>query len=171
MIVYDLKCRKDHVFEAWFPDSASFTAQAEAGKVICPVCGSKKVTKALMAPAVLKGGRSAAERSRQSPDSQSPDSRPPGGEAFDGRSPDASAAVAESGKAGELRHMLRQLRDQVEKNCDYVGGAFAEEARKIHYGETDPRGIYGEASDAEAEELQDEGIEVARVPWLPRENS
>src|SRR3546814_3404089 len=60
-------------------------------------------------------------------------------------------AVAESAKAAELRRLLRELRQHVEHNCDYVGERFAEEARKIHYGETDPRGIYGETSDAEAE--------------------
>ncbi len=153
MIVYDLKCRKDHVFEAWFPDSASFTAQAEAGKVVCPVCGSKKVSKALMAPNVVaRKGRETAPLPAEKP----------AGEA---------AAMADSAKAGELRRMLRELRDHVEKSCDYVGEQFAEEARKIHYGESDPRGIYGETSDAEAKELQEEGIEVARVPWLPRENS
>jgi hypothetical protein len=79
--------------------------------------------------------------------------------------------VADSEKAGELRRMLRELREHVENNCDYVGGEFAEEARRIHYGESDPRGIYGETSDDEAKSLEDEGIEVARVPWLPRENS
>ncbi|WP_193368547.1 DUF1178 family protein [Pelagibius marinus] len=162
MIVYDLKCRKDHVFEAWFPDSASFTAQAEAGKVVCPVCGSRKVTKALMAPAVVTSRRGKAEpadRAQETPQ-ESPRENGP-----------AAAALADSEKAGELRRMLRELRDHVEKNCDYVGDQFAEEARKIHYGESDPHGIYGETSDAEAKELQDEGIEVARVPWLPRENS
>ncbi|GAB4394237.1 MAG: DUF1178 family protein [Kiloniellaceae bacterium] len=164
MIVYDLKCRKDHVFEAWFPDSASFAAQAEAGKVVCPVCGSRKVTKALMAPAVLKGGRGKAEGSREG--SGQSDAGASGGVPGP-----AAAALGDSEKAGELRRILRGLREQVEKNCDYVGEQFAEEARKIHYGETDPRGIYGETSDAEAKELQDEGIEVARIPWLPRENS
>jgi hypothetical protein len=154
MIVFDLKCRKDHVFEAWFPDSASFAEQVEGGKVLCPVCGSRKVAKALMAPNVAKTkGRAAA--------------RPPEG----GSTGDAGMAVAETEKAGELRRLLRGLRDHVEKNCDYVGGQFAEEARKIHYGEADPRGIYGETSDSEAKALKDEGIEVARVPWLPRENS
>ena len=59
----------------------------------------------------------------------------------------------------------------MEQNCDYVGEQFAEEARKIHYGEADARGIYGETSDEEAQSLEDEGIEVSRVPWLPRENS
>lgn len=162
MIVFDLKCRKDHVFEAWFPDSASFAEQAEAGKVVCPVCGSKKVTKALMAPAVVTSRRGKAEVAEPAP--EGPQDAPQDNGA-------TAAAVADSEKAGELRRMLKDLRDHVEKNCDYVGGEFAEEARKIHYGETDPRGIYGETSEAEAKDLQDEGIEVARVPWLPRENS
>lgn len=151
MIVFDLKCRKDHVFEAWFPDSASFASQVEAGKVLCPVCGSRKVAKALMAPNVAKRKSDAAEPPRR-------------GEA-------GAVAVGETAKAGELRRLLRELREHVEKNCDYVGERFAEEARRIHYGETDPRGIYGETSEADAEALADEGIEVARVPWLPRENS
>jgi len=154
MIVFDLKCRKDHVFEAWFPDSASFTEQVAGGKVLCPVCGSKKVAKALMAPNVVaKKGRAAAPAQPDAP------------------APVPEVALADAEKAGRLRGLLRELRDHVEKNCDYVGGAFAEEARKIHYGETDPRGIYGETSDDEAKALEDEGIEVARVPWLPRENS
>jgi hypothetical protein len=158
MIVFDLKCRKEHVFEAWFADSASFAAQVEAGKVLCPVCGSRKVAKALMAPNVVSTkGRAAAEPPRA-------------GDAGTGAEAGA-VAVAESAKAGELRRLLRELRNHVEQNCDYVGGSFAEEARKIHYGETDPRGIYGETSDAESKALEDEGIEVARVPWLPRDNS
>jgi hypothetical protein len=72
---------------------------------------------------------------------------------------------------GQHRAVLEEMRRHIESNCDYVGKDFAEEARKIHYGETDPRGIYGETSDTEAKALEDEGIEVARVPWLPRENS
>jgi len=156
MIVFDLKCRKEHVFEAWFPDSASFTEQAEAGKVLCPVCGSRKVTKALMAPTVV------GTKGRE-------DSRPAKGDAASAGT--GTKAMAETAKAGELRRLLRELRQQVEKNCDYVGERFAEEARKIHYGETDSRGIYGETSDDEAKALADEGIEIARVPWLPSENS
>lgn len=84
------------------------------------------------------------------------------------------------GKGAEARHanmaaqateMLRVMRQSVETNCDYVGPRFAEEARKIHYGETDARGIYGEASDAEAKSLHDEGIEFGRIPWVPREDA
>jgi hypothetical protein len=156
MIVFDLKCRRDHVFEAWFPDSASFAEQVDSGKVLCPVCGSRKVAKALMAPKVHKG-RSGEPESRPVPQSERPQGR--------------TLAVTDGEKAGELRRMLRELREHVEHNCDYVGGEFAEEARRIHYGESDPRGIYGETSDDEAKALEDEGIEVARVPWLPRENS
>jgi len=156
MIVFDLKCRRDHVFEAWFPDSASFAEQAEAGKVVCPVCGSRKVAKALMAPAVLKG----SGKDKALPRASRP-AEPEG----------VAAALPDTEKAAALRSMLRELRKHVETNCDYVGPQFAEEARKIHYGETDPRGIYGETSDEEAKALEDEGIEVARVPWLPRENS
>lgn len=71
----------------------------------------------------------------------------------------------------QLRAALIELRRQVESNCDYVGGRFAEEARRIHYGEADPRGIYGEASDTESRELADEGIQFGRVPWIPQTDS
>jgi hypothetical protein len=64
--------------------------------------------------------------------------------------------------------LLQRMRAEVEKHCDYVGAEFAEEARKMQRGESDLRGIYGEASDADAEALRDEGIEVARIPWVPR---
>ena len=67
----------------------------------------------------------------------------------------------------QMRAALQELRRQVETNCDYVGERFAEEARKIHYGEVDPHGIYGEATDAESKELTDEGISFGRVPWVP----
>ena len=81
--------------------------------------------------------------------------------------------VARSRSAGaapspaELRKALQELRRHVETNCDYVGERFAEEARRIHYGESDPRGIYGEASADDAKDLADEGIEVSRIPWVP----
>src|SRR5882672_428218 len=71
----------------------------------------------------------------------------------------------------ELRKALQELRRHVETNCDYVGERFAEEARRIHYGESDPRGIYGEASADDAAGLADEGIEVSRIPWLPRSDA
>jgi hypothetical protein len=67
----------------------------------------------------------------------------------------------------ELRAMLRHLRTEIEKNCDYVGADFAEEARKIHHGEAEARGIFGEASEDEAEALREEGIEIGHIPWVP----
>ena len=67
----------------------------------------------------------------------------------------------------QLRRMLQQLRRHVETTCDYVGDRVAEEARRIHEGDADPRGIYGEASDEESRALAEDGIEVARLPWIP----
>ncbi len=81
-----------------------------------------------------------------------------------GRSREAkSPAVA----VAEMRKTLREMRRQIETNCDYVGDRFAEEARRIHYGETDRRGIYGEASKEESRELADEGISFGQIPWIP----
>ena len=71
----------------------------------------------------------------------------------------------------EMRKALVEMRRQIETNCDYVGGRFAEEARRIHYGETDPRGIYGEASDEQSRQLADEGISFGKVPWIPQTDS
>ena len=67
----------------------------------------------------------------------------------------------------QLRALLARMRAEVEKNCDYVGQDFAEEARKIHNGEAEARGIYGETTDSEAEALKEDGIEFARLPWVP----
>ncbi len=74
-------------------------------------------------------------------------------------------------QASEMRRMLTELRNHVEENSDFVGDNFAEEARKIHYGETEERNIYGEATEDQAEELTEEGIKVGRIPWLPRTDS
>ncbi len=136
MIKYELKCRKDHVFEAWFYDSATYDKQAAGGKIVCPVCNSRKITKAPMAPRI---GKSKGE-----------------------------VAAAEAKEVAVAMKALRELRDHVEKNADYVGDKFAEEARKIHYGEADKRNIYGEATKEEARELTEEGIDVAMIPWVPR---
>jgi len=140
MIVYDLKCRDGHQFEAWFRDSGAFDAQVEAGDLLCPVCGCANVQKALMAPNLSRGEAS-----------------PP--------------AAQEDPRAVQARRALLELRRQVESNCDYVGARFPEEARRIHYGESDPRGIYGETTSEEAEALKEEGVEVQRIPWLPPENA
>lgn len=81
--------------------------------------------------------------------------------------PDDRAKQAQA----EVLTKLREIRKAVEENCDYVGDRFAEEARRIHYGETDPRGIYGETTPKEAEELKEEGVTFQRIPWLPGSGS
>jgi len=82
---------------------------------------------------------------------------------------EVTSKVAEHAK--RYAAFASELRRQVEENCDYVGNEFSEEARKIHYGEAEARGIYGEASDDDAAALDDEGIEVQRIPWAPREDA
>jgi hypothetical protein len=127
MIIYQLKCRNGHAFEGWFQDSAAFDAQAADGKLACPSCHSKKIEKAVMAPAVTGKAREQAQ--------------------------------AWSG--------LRAVRQAMLENAEHVGGQFPEEARKIHYGESDPRAIYGEASPEEVESLLEEGVSVSPLPPDP----
>ncbi len=155
MIVYKLCCKKDHEFEAWFRDSGAAEEQIEAGRVVCPNCGTTSVTKALMAPRLNK--------SRAAPAVTQPTGgKPTGGQLTN------DPQIAER---QELVEALRELRRHVESNCDYVGDKFAEEARKIHYGEIERRDIYGEASQEEAKTLREEGVEVFGIPWLPRHDS
>ena len=82
-----------------------------------------------------------------------------------------SAGLNVTHQSKELRKKLQELRAEIEQNCDYVGDQFAEEARKIHYGEADAKNIYGEASLEDAKELVDEGVDFTPIPWLPKENS
>lgn len=156
MIVFDLTCHQGHVFEAWFKDGATFERQRKGRQVACAVCGSARIRKAPMSPRLSKGKAVAPVAA----DSAGGDTRP---EAF---SNDPRVE-----RARQLQAELAKLRQQVEQNCDYVGERFPEEARKIHYGESKARGIYGEATDKQASELVDEGIKVARVPWLPRRDA
>ena len=130
MIVYNLRCRNSHEFEGWFKDSAAFDAQSKGGKVTCPVCDSRKVEKAIMAPAVSGAKKSAVT----------------------------------AAEAKQMRQFMTGLRKYVQDNADYVGPKFAEEARKIHYGEAEDRHIYGEATIDEAKELVEEGVDVAPLP-------
>ncbi len=165
MIVFDLKCDKGHLFEAWFRDGATFERQQKRGHVACATCGSTKVVKAPMAPRIARrrgGGAKSDPGAVEAPaDAQTVRVEAVGAYA---NHPDAK-------QAAKLFDQLRQLRDHVEKTCDYVGDRFPEEARKMHYKEVARRNIYGEASDTEAKELADEGIEVGRIPWLPRRNA
>ena len=156
MILFDLRCAKGHVFEAWFRDGATTERQLAARKVACPDCGSTKVAKAPMAPRIGQGAKAADGAPTENPPRDKASDSPPQG--------------AMAGPPAVMAQ-LRELRAKVEANLDYVGERFAEEARKIHYGETEARGIYGETSDEEARRLKDEGVEFARIPWLPRHDS
>ena len=174
MILYDLRCRKNHVFEAWFRDSAAYDDQAEAGEIACPTCGSKKVEKAPMAPRLAKGGlaKDGAENGEaQRAEAQTTETETTETETTGIQTGETETAKAETAKAAEAMRALRGLRRKVEDNFDYVGPQFAEEARKIHYGEADAHNIYGETSDQEAKELRDEGVAFTRIPWTPRQDS
>jgi hypothetical protein len=160
MIHYQVRCSQDHEFDGWFKDSAAFDKQSKRGLVECPVCGDSRVERALMAPAVPRK-RSTAIAVAQPPaaPAETPAETPPAPAVTGGRMP------------AHLRAMLQHLRSEVERNCDYVGPQFAEEARKIHRGETEARGIYGEATPEQTEALADEGIEVGKIPWVPLADS
>ena len=154
MIHYELQCGAEHRFDGWFKDSASFGKQSARGLLECPICGDTKVTQALMTPSVPRKGR------EMLPVPVAPPPAPPA-------SP-AQATMAGPKMPAQVRAMLMRLRQEVERNCDYVGEDFADEARRIHNGESEHRGIYGEATNEDAEALAEEGIEVQRIPWLPR---
>lgn len=139
MILYDLKCSDGHDFEAWFRDSKTYDRQAKAGRIACPVCGMTDVSKALMAPNISLGGKS------------------------------EEVAASYTNEAAETLKTFAKMRKYIEQNCDYVGDRFPEEARKIHYGETKAKAIYGEATVQEAKELQEEGVPCTPVPW-PKDN-
>lgn len=155
MIHYQLRCEAGHEFDGWFRDSAGFEAQAASALVACPSCGSVEVARALMAPAIPRKGRELIIAADPPP----PPAEPGMPQSAGGALPDA------------VRAALQNLREEVEKNCDYVGADFAEEARRIHYGEATPRGIYGESSDEDVEALEEDGIAFARIPWVPRNDS
>lgn len=165
MIAFDLKCQSAHVFEAWFGTSADYEDQKARGLLTCPMCGDPHITKAIMAPNVARKGNQPSVTPATPPQTPEPNSPAPVA-----AKPDVPAALPgpdlPQETAEKLFTAMEQIREVVEKNCDYVGKDFAEEARKIHYGESDERGIYGEASQDEAEELIDEGIEIAALPYV-----
>jgi hypothetical protein len=136
MIVYELKCAKDHVFEAWFPAMAAYDEQNARGAIVCPVCGDKKIGKAPMMPNL--GKRSVA------------------------------AAPASVDAAAAMQQALSELHKAVEANFENVGNKFAEEARQIHYRESEPRNIFGEATLEEAAALKVEGVDFGVLPSKQR---
>ena len=165
MILYRLRCSKGHEFDSWFKDSKSYERQEKKSVIGCAVCGDSKVKRAIMAPRLgTKGNKKKTGVAIVEAPTPAPAPSPAQQQA------EQKMAAMAKHMPKELREALLKVRAEVEKNCEHVGPKFAEEARKIHYGESDKRGIYGETSDEEAEALADEGIEFGRLPWIPRGN-
>ena len=141
MINFSLVCENAHEFEGWFRSGDDFEAQAKRALVNCPNCGSHKVEKALMAPAVSTGRKQEK----------------------------IALAMGEAQK--QAMTQLKAMAEKIRQNADYVGDKFAEEARKIHFGETDARGIYGEATIEEAKSLAEDGVEFMSVPVFPEDRN
>ncbi|SFJ03102.1 DUF1178 family protein [Bradyrhizobium sp. Gha] len=157
MIRYALHCDRDHAFESWFQSSSAYDSQVKRKLVTCPVCGSDKIEKAIMAPRIV--GKKGRGRATPEPTAAPPDIAAAG---------PASLMMAQE---KELRAKLKELRDHIVKNADNVGERFAHEARAMHYGDKEHRPIYGEASPDEARSLIDEGIEVSPLPTLPEDRN
>lgn len=171
MILYRLRCAKGHEFDSWFKDSKTYERQEKKSLIGCAVCGSSKVERAIMSPRIgKKGGKAEAPIEVTETPTPTPTGAPTGVPAVPSPEQQQQMAALARHMPKELREALLKVRAEVEKNCEHVGGNFAEEARKIHYGESDKRGIYGETTDEEAEALAEEGIEFGRLPWIPRGN-
>jgi hypothetical protein len=162
MIRYALACDTGHEFESWFPGSAAYEAQLARGLVTCPFCGSPKVEKQIMAPSVARTHKPSG---MPAPVPSLPAPQPT--EGLPAPAVQAQPMAVFSEKEREFRAMLKAFREHVTQNADYVGQGFADEARKMHYGETEHRSIYGEANPTEAKELIEEGIEVHPLPIVP----
>jgi hypothetical protein len=172
MIRYALVCEKHHEFESWFTNSAAYDKQVRRGLVTCPLCGSAKVEKTLMAPQLARSlpaphqqshHEGSHHESREAPHQETPASQPA---AAAPEAPPAPVAMM-SPQEQELRQKLRELRDHLVKNAENVGSSFPDEARKMHYGEKEHRSIYGVASPQDAEALHEEGIAFSALPVLP----
>ena len=160
MIRYALHCEHGHDFESWFANSAAYDKQRKRALVNCPICGSAKVEKAIMAPRLNRN------EAAEPPAPIAPPAPPP-----PAATPVKSSVAMMSPVEREFRKKLKELREHVTKNADYVGPRFPEQARKIHYGEVEHRSIYGEASPEEARELHEEGIEFHPLPILPDDHN
>jgi hypothetical protein len=146
MIKYALSCDKAHSFESWFPNSESYDVQARRGLIACPECGSARVSKAIMAPAIGGGEK---RRKRE-------------------EAPAAPVALLDE-RQQRLREIARQLRQEIIANSDDVGAKFPEEARAIHDGDAPARSIRGQATAEEARALIEDGVGVLPLPFLPEE--
>src|SRR5690625_4438099 len=163
MIRYSLRCAAGHSFESWFRDSAAFDKLAASDSLACAICGDSHVEKAIMAPALTASERASPAPARSEPTAKiaGPGNPRPGPNG-------AEQPPLLSGTAGRVEQALTELRRYLSAKADYVGRGFADEARRIHLGESDERAIWGEASPDEAKALTEEGIPIAPLPFLSR---
>lgn len=162
MIHYSLVCHKGHDFESWFANSAAYDKQVKRGLISCPLCGSAKVEKAIMAPRLARKDKSTSITVEDAaPLPQAPELA----------TQDTTPVAIVSPQEREFRVKLKELRDHLTANSDNVGKKFPEEARKMHYGETEHRSIYGEATPQDAKDLHEEGIAFHPLPVLPDERN
>ena len=145
MKVLDLHCSQAHVFEGWFASEDDFQGQLARGLLECPLCGDKTITRRPSAPRLNLGAASPAE--------------PPAGE-----SGKPAAAPAAARPPAELQAAWMHMARRVIAATEDVGERFAEEARRIHYGEAAPRPIRGQATREQTQALLEEGIPVAPLP-------
>jgi hypothetical protein len=156
VIIFDLKCVDDHVFEAWFGSSDDFKSQKARGLLCCPVCGKAEVSKAAMAPAV--SAKSNQSRHKEVVVQSESQQLAPG-------APDLPVVAGlDASKASELINKIAKVQADILKNSEWVGDKFADTARAMHYGETDAKPIHGEVGLDEARTLLEEGVEVAPLP-------
>ena len=155
MIKYALACEAGHGFETWFRSSDDYEKQRKRKLVECPACGSAEIEKQIMRPSVARTDKSGSRAPVEAP-----------------VAPEQPQAVAMlSPREQFLREKLRELRDHVTKNADYVGDKFPDLARQMHYEEIDQRSIYGEAKPDEVKELIEEGVGVQPLPVLPEDKN
>ncbi|PHZ84270.1 DUF1178 family protein [Paremcibacter congregatus] len=166
MIVFDLKCEENHVFEAWFRSSDAYQDQVSAEQIECPFCGSSRVSKSLMSPNISsKGDKPSSDELEIFAAEHMV--------AASANVPETIETSAEDVKRA-LQHMhetMKKYRNHVKQECEYVGENFAEEARAIHEGTAVKRGIYGEATLEDTEELLSEGVDILPVPGLGKLDS
>jgi hypothetical protein len=149
MKVFDLRCEQGHVFEGWF----AFEDQQARGLVACPVCSATSVAKLPAAPRLnLSGAKAPAAERAATRTSSSPTNA-------EVAAPVAASASASASAAASAAPWVKALREVLARS-ENVGDRFAEEARKMHYGESEERGIHGRATREQAEALLDEGIDV-----------
>jgi len=166
MIHYDLRCGDGHTFDGWFRSSVAFEQQAAAGFLDCPFCASTRVERALMAPRRNRGVAAPPTEPTAAPAVPPPAASV--GAVVAAPTPPAMAVGGLPVIPDQVRAVLQRIRAEIEQKCDYVGPRFADEARAMHHGEQPQRSIYGETTPEQAESLAEEGIDVARIPWVPR---